>query len=366
MKARRLSALLALALTIAVTGCAPAGSGVTQVTTSVPTATVGTATPSPIPSDTPTPTITPTPAPVVRTGAILGLDFEPTRPERNIYGVRSDVVMLYQISDPWDGPATLTLISLPRDLWLQVPCSPLDPALEGNDRINAAWAYGKFDCFIQTIETNFPIDINAPTVAVNFDGFINIVKRFGGLDITPTETYTDWCGSYHGTDGEHGYYVTWEAGKTYHMDAYRLLCYARARHGASDGDLDRNRRHLEIMQAALDQWPAQVFDTNNPLDMAAEVKALFDTVRSAYETNKPFTAFTFLLKYAVPYSRGEMEIRTISMAIEQEVDFYRTPIYNASVLKPRVDLYNWMGCELAFDGGQPCTGMHLLTPTPEH
>lgn len=333
----------------------------------VPTETVraGTAAPTGTAEPTLTPSVTPTPGPVEWTGAILGLDFEPQRPGRNIYGIRSDVVMLYHIETTWDGETELTLISLPRDLWLQVPCSPLDPALEGNDRINAAWAYGQYDCFRDTIAANFPLTVDAPIVAFDFEGFLNIVDHFGGLEIVPTETYTDWCGSYHGTWGEHGRYLTWTKGETYQMDSAELLCYARARHGASDGDLDRNRRHLEIVEAAMKQWPGQVFDTPNPLDMAVEFKSLWTLFKSSYQTDSPFSAFVPFLRYVPAFWQGDVVVRTVSMNIEQEVDFYRTPVYGASVLKPKVDLYDWMGCELLTNGDEPCTAMFQLTPTPE-
>ena len=107
---------------------------------------------------------------------LLGGDFDALRPERVKFGVRSDVFVIVVIDVPPDDsqPIAITLVNVPRDLWVQVPCSPLDPELEGYDRVNAAWAYGEFDCVKKTVEINFPFVVNSPMVFMDFDGFLAI------------------------------------------------------------------------------------------------------------------------------------------------------------------------------------------------
>ncbi|KKK91415.1 hypothetical protein LCGC14_2713180, partial [marine sediment metagenome] len=190
--------------------------------------------PAPTATVTPSATVTPTetPIPVFEyTGVIMGGDFDVNRPERNRFGVRSDVFLIYTFKHwpTFPDRNQLTLISLPRDLWVKVPCSPLDPELEGNDRVNAAWAYGQFDCVKDMVEANFDLTINAPMAFTDFDGFMWVVARLGAVTITPNQTYTDWCGNYHGTDGNSGSFVTWYEGQTYSMGPNEALCYTRGR-----------------------------------------------------------------------------------------------------------------------------------------
>lgn len=316
-----------------------------------PTATViiESATPEPTatitPSQTPTATAsaTPEPSPERYTTLLLGTDWDPRRPERVRFGVRSDVFIIITWLDHWKyGVTDLTIFSVPRDLWVEVPCSPLDPSLNGFDRVNAAYAYGGFDCVREMVQRNFGLEVNAPIFSVEMLGFIEIVNLFDPLIIHPTQTYTDWCGDFQGTEGRGGK-ITWVKGQRYEMNGNFLLCYIRARRGAATGDLDRNRRALEVINAMAGQYPYQV--VSDPLAAVPEALAFWKIVSEYVDSD--VTAGD-ILKFApmlFEAMQDDVNWKSIRLTLN-EVEFYTTPIYGASVLKQKIDLAAWTECML--------------------
>ena len=301
-----------------------------------------TPTPEPTPTSTIEPTATPDPV-FTYTGVVMGGDFDVRRPERNQFGVRSDVFLIYTF-DYWPSRPErnqVTLVSLPRDLWVLVPCSPLDPSLEGFDRVNAAWAYGGFDCVRDMVEENFGLTVNAPMAFTDFDGFMWLIERLGSVEITPNQTYTDWCGNYHGTDGTGGYLWSWYEGQTVTMGPNEALCYVRGRNGHSTGDLDRNRRGLEMVQAVADQYAAMLFDTWDPANVASEI---FAFMVEGHEHIQLDLEVAHAVDFApIAGDAATAPRRVVRMTLD-EVAFWRTPIYNASVLIPKVNLRDWFYC----------------------
>jgi len=334
---------------------------VTEGTTPVPTATL-----TPAPTATQTPVPSPTPIPHDRyTGVIMGGDFDIRRPERNRFGVRSDVFLIYVFDSYPTLPERnqVSLISLPRDLWVKVPCSPLDPELEGFDRVNSAWAYGQFTCVKETVEANFDLKINAPMLFTDFDGFMWVIGRLGTVRVIPTETYTDFCGNYHGTAGDSGQEQTWFRGQEYSMGPNEALCYVRGRDHPT-GDLDRNRRGLEMIEALGDQYADFLFDTRDPLNIASEIFAFMIEGQRYIDLSLDLRE---LVEFAPLIPEAERaQRRFIRMGLD-ETDFYRTPIYNASVLLPTVDLRTWINCMIdrdlpieIVDGQLLCTELNLV------
>lgn len=84
-------------------------------------------------------------------------------------GQRSDTIILARIA-----PATrqLMLLSLPRDLWVNIPG-------HGMDRINSAFDTGP-DLLVKTIQADLGIPVNH-YVEVNFDTFRDVTDAVGGV-----------------------------------------------------------------------------------------------------------------------------------------------------------------------------------------
>jgi len=318
----------------------------------------------PEPTATPTATpVPPTPTPVpdeVYTGVILGTDWDPRRPERNMFGIRSDVFVIYSfVVRPGVGVIDLDFFSLPRDLWIPVPCSPLDPSLNGYDRINAAYAYGRFECVKDTVEL-LGFDVNAPIFALNMRGFVSLIDKMGGITITPAITYSDKCGNFQGTEGGDYGWRTWKEGVEYEMDGNLALCYARARMGAVHGDVDRNRRHLEIITAMINQFPERIFDSDDRLDAVAELMGVWTWASTYVETDLTIVDIVKFGGYGIDMLNGDIPYLVHRLEIDA-LEYYRTPIYNASVLLPRVDVEEWMSCVMNdHEGLRDCVEENLL------
>jgi LCP family protein required for cell wall assembly len=152
---------------------------------------------------------------------LLGSDEAPHR-----YGHRTDTIMILSL-DPDSGK--VTLLSIPRDLYVYVPGRSMD-------RINVADTFGGIEMVQQTILYNFGIEIDH-WVRVNFIGFVAAVNHLGGIDVQVEGYLHDECGGIH-----YDYYPG-----TYSMDGQTALCYARMRKTSSD--FDRLRRQQEVLKA---------------------------------------------------------------------------------------------------------------------
>jgi LCP family protein required for cell wall assembly len=91
---------------------------------------------------------------------------------------RSDTIMIATIDKK---NKTLKLTSLMRDMYVPIPG-------KADNRINAAYAFGGAALAIQTINTNFRLDITR-YITVDFFALEQIIDRLGGvsLTITPAE-----------------------------------------------------------------------------------------------------------------------------------------------------------------------------------
>ncbi|HEX3796125.1 MAG TPA: LCP family protein [Acidimicrobiales bacterium] len=110
-------------------------------------------------------------------------------------GQRSDVTMVARFVP---ATKTVTVISIPRDLWVDIPQNSGD--IRGMNRINAAYDVGP-DLLIETIEKVLHIPINH-YLAVNFPGFSGMVDALGGVTMDfPTPVKDSYTGLHVTTVG---------------------------------------------------------------------------------------------------------------------------------------------------------------------
>ena len=114
-------------------------------------------------------------------------------------------------------------MSIPRDTLAEIPG-------HGFDKINAAYSIGHEDLARQTVEKFTGVKIDY-VVAVNYQGFIDVIDAFGGVDVVVDKAmnYDDRRGNLH---------IHFDPG-TYHMTGEQALEYARFRHDAM-GDWGTN------------------------------------------------------------------------------------------------------------------------------
>lgn len=110
----------------------------------------------------------------------------------------------------------------------------------GMDKINHAYAFGGARLALQTVNSNFSLNIS-DVMVVNFSQLIQIVDAVGGI---PMEL-TDQEASHLGFSG---------GGKTYGLDGRAALAYSRIR--AIDDDFARTGRQRRVLTAVINKIKA--------------------------------------------------------------------------------------------------------------
>jgi LCP family protein required for cell wall assembly len=191
--------------------------------------------------------------PGVRNILVLGSDWRPNS------GYRTDVIMLVSLNP---GKGTVSIISFPRDLYVQIPGV-------GMDRINTAQARGGFKLMADTFEANFGIRPEH-YVMTNFKGFTGIINSLNGIDVNVGQRLSDTCDLPQGSNG----YCTVQPGIV-HMDGATALWYVRSRHTTSD--FDRERRAQEVLYAVTVKLLS--------LQAVTHAAEFFNNYRSSVETD---------------------------------------------------------------------------------
>ncbi len=178
-------------------------------------------------------------------------DVGATGTQADVSGNRSDTIMILR-RDRSTGNASL--LSIPRDLWVQVP------GHVGKRRINSAFNDGP-QVLVQTIQNELGIPIHH-FVEIDFVGFKSLVDALGGVQI---------CVDFATRDVSTGLNIT-EPG-CHVLDGVQALAYARSRHyeeyrndqwhedPASDfGRTKRQQKFVNLaLQTALDRIKVDPF-----------------------------------------------------------------------------------------------------------
>ncbi|MBK9052600.1 MAG: LCP family protein [Chloroflexi bacterium] len=153
---------------------------------------------------------------------------------------RTDTLMLLQVCPQ---AQTVSLLSIPRDLYVSIPGV-------GNDRINAALVYGAaagdaaagVALVMETVQTTFQVPIDH-YILVDFHAVIDAIDALGGVDIYVPYTIDDPTFP----DMNFGYDPLYLAEGEHHFDGAMALKYARTRH--QDNDFYRARRQQQLLFA---------------------------------------------------------------------------------------------------------------------
>jgi LCP family protein required for cell wall assembly len=172
---------------------------------------------------------------------VMGIDRRPG--EEGAF--RTDTMLVLTL-DPVSK--TGGMLSIPRDLWVPIPGY-------GVGRINTAHVLGEIDDYpgggpalaVKTVENNLGVPIHY-YARVDFNAFVELVNRIGGIDITVEEEIDDPTYPSHDPADPYGYDpLRIEAGQ-HHFDGEMALKYARTRHSAG-GDFDRAERQQKVLRA---------------------------------------------------------------------------------------------------------------------
>jgi len=235
---------------------------------------------------------------------LLGSDWRPNS------GYRTDIVLLASIDKK---EATVSLISFPRDLWVEIP------GIE-KERINTAMVYGGFPLLKTTIEHNFAIPIDY-YMMTNFSGFKSIIDTLGGIEIEASQNTEDRCDLSY----QHGAWCSIGPGQA-HLDGELALWYVRSRY--TSDDFDRTRRAQEVLEG--------LFKKSMSLDAVARAPELYNLFISSVETDMAFEDMLALIAIAPAILSDTARVTRYYISPE-EVTSHVIPSSGANVLLPNYD-----------------------------
>lgn len=167
-------------------------------------------------------------------------------------GARSDVIILMHV--PLDKH-NVTLVHFPRDMYVYIPG-------RGQNKINAAFAFGGAPLLVQTIQSLLGIKINHVAM-IGFEGFKQMTDAVGGVDV-----YVEEGGTIDGNVFTQG---------MMHLNGAQALAFVRERYDLSQGDISRGRRQQAFLKALM--LKATSKDTiTNPVRLATFIDAATRTV----------------------------------------------------------------------------------------
>lgn len=119
----------------------------------------------------------------------------------------------------------LKITSLMRDMYVEIPG-------HGKNKLNAAYSFGGIKLLYETIADNFGISMDG-YAEVNFDAFVNVIDKIGGIEVTLTESEAKNLNDTNYIKRHK--YRNLKVG-TQTINGYQALGYCRIRHGKKQPD----------------------------------------------------------------------------------------------------------------------------------
>ena len=141
---------------------------------------------------------------------------------------RTDTMMLMHIDA---DRKNVYVMSIMRDLWVPIPGN-------GENKINAAFAYGGSPLTVQTIEQLTGARIDHVAI-IDFEGFSGMTTAIGGVDVVSDKAFTA-----RGTQIQVG---------TNHLEGEDALNFVRERYSFTDGDYTRVENQQRFVEAIADK-----------------------------------------------------------------------------------------------------------------
>lgn len=149
---------------------------------------------------------------------------------------RSDSMILCSFNTKTN---TITMISFLRDTYIaQIPGF-------WADKLNAAYAFGGIKTMDQTFAQYFGVHIDAH-IAIQFDGFRQVIDMLGGVDIDLSEREANWLNKHEG--------YSLHAGMN-HLNGEQALAYSRIR--KLDMDAMRAGRQRKVLTALINAYKSK-------------------------------------------------------------------------------------------------------------
>ena len=186
-----------------------------------------------------------------------------TRQGLNTVG-RSDVNIIATVNTE---TRQILLVTTPRDYFVPLSISNGVP-----DKLTHAGIYG-INVSMETLEMLYEMDIDY-FFRLNFTGFVDIVDALGGITVNNDIEFSAGGNYYpYGT-------VT--------MNGTEALAFARERYSFADGDFQRGRNQLKVIEAVIDKAMSP--------DILMNYASIMKSVEDCFEMNVPYDDIAALVR----------------------------------------------------------------------
>src|SRR5438034_1053784 len=142
-------------------------------------------------------------------------------------------------------PATkqATMLSIPRDLWVQIPN-------QGMGKISWAYRTGGAQGAVDAVQNTFKVHID-DYVWIGLNGLVKLIDRLGGVNLQVTNPVMDdyYPADLNADESPYGYYRVAVLPGATHLHGVHALQYVRSRHGDVRGDFARSERQQQLLLA---------------------------------------------------------------------------------------------------------------------
>lgn len=184
----------------------------------------------------------------------------------------------------------ILLVNTPRDYYVPLPNS------DGvQDKLTHAAIYG-VENSMGTLEMLYDTKVNY-YLRMNFSGFEKIIDTLGGIDVESDYEFTSTLNPEY----------TYEEG-TNHLNGEAALFFARERHAFIEGDNQRGKDHMAIIEAVVKKL------TSSP-ELLTNYQNLFATLEDSFQTSMPEDLIKKMINMEIS---GSDEWKIDSYAVEGE------------------------------------------------
>ena len=240
---------------------------------------------------------------------------------------RADSIILISINKESEQ---LIATSIMRDIYVEIPG-------HGNDRINAAYAYGGADLLVETVEKNFKIQIDR-YASVDFFVFMDIVDQMGGVELEISDEEFLVANAYINELNElldEPYGTDWlPDGGPHLLNGKQALGYSRIRY-VGDADFERTKRQRAVLEQIFNKVKDyNLIQLNSLLNIILPEVTTDLTEGEAITLALEMNAYKkyALKQYRLPYDDTWRDMRIKGMSVlginfEKNIQYLKRDIY---------------------------------------
>ncbi len=218
--------------------------------------------------------------------AIFGVDSRANDLKEN---TRSDSIIIATINNKTHE---VSLTSVYRDTYVQID-------EHGFNKINHAYAYGGPDLAVDTLNTNFDLNIQ-DFITVNFSALSNVIDGLGGITLNIKKGERKWVNAYardvariNGTE-----YTKIEKPGKQTVTGVQATGYCRVR-ATAGGDFTRAKRQRKVLEAIFEKAKK-----TNPFTLLQVMNDMLPQIYTSMTTSDILNLAAFLPFYEISSQKG--------------------------------------------------------------